>query len=200
VAVMWDNKTAVRILLEPQHKVCGLCGNFDGDAQNDFTTQGQLVVSSPLDFANSWKVSSTCPDAEENIDPCTVTPHRHHWAKVMCSIIIGDTFKDCHDKVPPMPFYDNCVKDSCACDTGGDCECFCTAVAAYAQTCNEAGVCVSWRSPELCPVFCDYYNHHNECMWHYHPCHKLPTCLYPNGVHLNQIPNLEGRRLNRVSL
>lgn len=48
------------------------------------------------------------------------------------------------------PYFDNCVKDSCSCDTGGDCECFCTAVAAYAQACNEAGVCVAWRTPEIC--------------------------------------------------
>lgn len=82
-----------------QGDVCGLCGNFDGDAQNDFTTQSQLVVSSPLEFANSWKVSSTCPDVEENVDPCVVTPNRHHWAKMMCSIIIGHTFTDCHHKV-----------------------------------------------------------------------------------------------------
>lgn len=53
-------------------------------------------------------------------------------------------------QVAYQPFYENCVKDSCACDSGGDCECFCTAVAAYAQACNEAGVCVAWRTPEIC--------------------------------------------------
>lgn len=53
-------------------------------------------------------------------------------------------------QVDPLPFHDNCVKDSCACDTGGDCECFCTAVAAYAQACSEAGICVSWRTPDIC--------------------------------------------------
>ena len=53
-------------------------------------------------------------------------------------------------QVNPIPFYENCVKDSCACDSGGDCECFCTAVAAYAQACNEVSVCVAWRTPEIC--------------------------------------------------
>lgn len=82
-----------------QGEVCGLCGNFDGDGQNDFTTQGQMVVSNPLEFGNSWKVSSTCPDVEENVDACEAAPQRHHWAKIMCSIITGTTFKDCHHKV-----------------------------------------------------------------------------------------------------
>ncbi|XP_047195738.1 mucin-2 [Hippoglossus stenolepis] len=196
VAVMWDRKTTVRILLEPQHsgKVCGLCGDFDGDVQNDFTTQGQLEVSTPTEFANSWKVHSSCPDAETSVDPCKATPNRHHWAKSMCSIITGPTFRGCHNKVNPLPFYENCVKDSCACDTGGDCECFCTAVAAYAQACNEAEVCIAWRTPDICPVFCDYYNNPDDCKWHYNPCHKpcYKTCLNPEGNCTNPIPNLEG--------
>ncbi|XP_029378516.1 mucin-2-like isoform X2 [Echeneis naucrates] len=196
LAVMWDRRTTVRIFLETQHsgEVCGLCGNFDGDGENDFTTQGQLVVSSATEFANSWKLSSSCPDAEANVDPCVLKPHRHHWAKMMCSIITSDTFKDCRSLVDPLPFHDNCVKDSCSCDTGGDCECFCTAVAAYAQACSEAGVCVSWRTPEICPVFCDYYNSPGDCQWHYHPCHKpiYKTCLNPDGIILNPLPELEG--------
>ncbi|XP_040927175.1 mucin-2-like isoform X2 [Betta splendens] len=193
LVVMWDRKTTVRILLEPQHSgdVCGLCGDFDGDGQNDFTTQGQLAVSGLLEFANSWKVSSSCPDVEINSDPCVATPSRHHWAKMMCSIITGDVFKECHVKVDPLPFHDNCVRDSCACDTGGDCECFCTAVAAYAQACNEAGVCVAWRSPDICPVFCDYYNNRNECIWHYNPCKTCyKTCYNQNCT--NHLPSLEG--------
>ncbi|CAN9499392.1 unnamed protein product [Ophioblennius macclurei] len=197
VAVMWDGKTSVRIQMEPLHsgEVCGLCGNFDGDAQNDFTTRGNMVISNLLEFSNSWKLSSTCPDAEGHTSPCEEKPHRHHWAKMMCNIITSETFKACHKKVDPAPFYDNCVRDSCACDTGGDCECLCTAIAAYAQACNEAKVCVSWRTPDICPVFCDYYNSPEECKWHYNPCHTAcyKTCLNPER-NLHQ-PSSNSRRL-----
>ncbi|XP_061532007.1 mucin-2 [Phycodurus eques] len=196
MAVMWDRKTTVRILLEPHHsgEVCGLCGDFNGNEHNDFTTQGQLLVTNVLEFANSWKTSSNCPNVEANVDPCTVAPNRHHWSKMMCSIITGETFKACHNTVDPLPFHENCVKDSCACDTGGDCECFCTAVAAYAQACNEAGVCVAWRTPDICPVYCDYYNNPHECRWHYNPCHQpcYKTCLNLEGICSNPLPNLEG--------
>ena len=37
-----------------------------------------------------------------------------------------------------------------SCDQGGDCECLCTAIAAFAEACNEAGVEVYWRSQKLC--------------------------------------------------
>lgn len=50
----------------------------------------------------------------------------------------------------PKPFYEACVHDSCSCDTGGDCECFCSAVASYAQECTKEGACVFWRTPDLC--------------------------------------------------
>ncbi|XP_035518766.1 mucin-2-like [Morone saxatilis] len=196
LTVILDKKTTVRILLDPKHsgEVCGLCGNFDGNGQNDFTTNGQLTVSNQLEFANSWKVSSSCLDVDVNVDPCVERNNRHTWAKKKCSIITGDTFKDCHKKVDYHTFHDNCIKDSCACDTGGDCECFCTAVAAYAQACIEAGVCIAWRTPEICSVFCDYYNSPEECKWHYHSCHTpcYKTCLNPQGMCSNHIPNLEG--------
>uniref|UniRef100_A0A8C5H0H0 Mucin-2-like n=1 Tax=Gouania willdenowi TaxID=441366 RepID=A0A8C5H0H0_GOUWI len=185
VGVIWDRKTTVRIVLEPQHsgEVCGLCGNFDGDAQNDFMTQNNIVVNNALEFGNSWKLSSTCPDVTEYENPCDASPNRQHWAKQMCSIITGPAFIECKKRVDPLPFYENCVKDSCACDSGGDCDCFCTAVAAYAQACNEARVCVAWRTPEICPIFCDYYNKPGECQWHYKECHPpcFETCLYPDG-------------------
>ncbi|XP_030646377.1 mucin-2-like [Chanos chanos] len=195
LTVLWDRKTAVHIILQPQYmgEVCGLCGNFNGNGKDDFTTPAHLLVTDVLEFANSWKDSSGCPNMRMVVDPCSQNPNRLTWAKMQCSIITGKTFQDCHSMVDPAPYYDNCVTDSCACDSGGDCECFCTAVAAYAQACNDAGVCVAWRTPEICPVYCDYYNEQFECIWHYSPCHTpcYKTCYYPEGVCTSPIPNLE---------
>lgn len=49
LTVFWDRRTNVYIELSPNSnfwgKVCGLCGNFDGDTSNDFITrQGKSVV------------------------------------------------------------------------------------------------------------------------------------------------------------
>ncbi|XP_070985515.1 mucin-5B-like [Oncorhynchus clarkii lewisi] len=194
--LMWDRKTSMFIKLNPQFKghVCGLCGNYDGNANNDFTTRSQAVVVNPLDFGNSWKVSASCPDAKNKRSPCTANPYRQSWSQKQCSIIQSNVFTDCHSKVDPSPFYDACVTDSCACDSGGDCECFCTAVAAYAEACNEAGACIAWRSPQICPLFCDYYNPPGECEWHYKACGAqcMKTCRNPSGSCSTQIPPLEG--------
>ncbi|KFQ29873.1 hypothetical protein N331_02861, partial [Merops nubicus] len=160
VILMWDGKTSIFIKLTPSFKghVCGLCGNYDGNGNNDFTTRSQSVVGNVLEFANSWKVSSSCPNANGTKDPCTANPYRKAWAQKQCSIITSEVFAKCHSQIEPNEYYQACVDDACACDTGGDCECFCTAVAAYAQACNELDICISWRTPSICPLFCDYYN------------------------------------------
>ncbi|XP_068963370.1 mucin-2 [Petaurus breviceps papuanus] len=197
IIVIWDKRTTVFIKLAPSFKgtVCGLCGNFDDRSSNDFTTRDHMIVTSVLDFGNSWKEAHTCPDVDQTFEPCTVNPHRESWAEKQCSILKSQVFSVCHSKVDPAPFYDACVHDSCSCDTGGDCECFCSAVASYAQECTKEGACVFWRSPDLCPIFCDYYNPPHECEWHYEPCgnRSFETCRTINNIHSNiSVSYLEG--------
>ncbi|XP_015252018.1 PREDICTED: mucin-5AC-like [Cyprinodon variegatus] len=196
LVVTWDKKTSLFISLSPkfQGQVCGLCGNYDGNSKNDFKTRSQETVTDVLEFGNSWKVSSSCSNAQLPSDPCASNRYRAAWSQKQCSIITSGQFKKCHSKVDPGPYYDSCVRDSCACDTGGDCECFCTAVAAYAKACNAAGACIRWRTPKMCPIFCDYYNSDGGCEWHYKPCGAdcMKTCRNPSGDCSKLINNMEG--------
>ncbi|XP_068115920.1 mucin-2-like [Hyperolius riggenbachi] len=194
--LMWDRKTSIFIKLSKdfEGKVCGLCGNYDGKEKNDFTTRSQSVVENVAEFGNSWKIYQSCPDASPATDTCTSNPYRKAWAQKQCSIINSDVFSACHSQVDRSKYYEACVTDACACDSGGDCECFCTAVAAYAQACGEANICVSWRTPSICPLFCDYYNPKGECEWHYKPCGVpcLKTCRNPTGKCMHELSGLEG--------
>ncbi|XP_039080944.1 mucin-5AC [Hyaena hyaena] len=196
LVLLWDRKTTIFLKLSPEFKgrVCGLCGNFDDNAVNDFTTRSQSVVGNALEFGNSWKFSPSCPDAPAPRDPCTANPYRKSWAQKQCSILTSATFAACHAHVEPAKYYEACVGDACACDSGGDCECLCTAVAAYAQACHDVGVCVSWRTPDICPLFCDYYNREGQCEWHYRPCGApcMRTCRNPSGRCLHDLRGLEG--------
>ncbi|KAJ1178594.1 hypothetical protein NDU88_003839 [Pleurodeles waltl] len=195
VTVIWDQRTTVKVMLEASFMgfVCGLCGDFDGRASNDFTTLGQSLESNAQNFGNSWKVFNSCPNAVMS-SPCSSNPYREVWAQRYCSIIRSNVFQACHVMVNPVQYYDSCVSDSCSCDSGGDCECFCTAVAAYAQACSEVGLCVDWRTPEICPMFCDYYNPEGECSWHYKPCGFpcLKTCKNPRELCTDSTYTLEG--------
>uniref|UniRef100_A0A3Q2DBH1 Mucin-5AC-like n=1 Tax=Cyprinodon variegatus TaxID=28743 RepID=A0A3Q2DBH1_CYPVA len=202
LVVTWDKKTSLFISLSPkfQGQVCGLCGNYDGNSKNDFKTRSQETVTDVLEFGNSWKVSSSCSNAQLPSDPCASNRYRAAWSQKQCSIITSGQFKKCHSKVDPGPYYDSCVRDSCACDTGGDCECFCTAVAAYAKACNAAGACIRWRTPKMCPIFCDYYNSDGGCEWHYKPCGAdcMKTCRNPSGDCSKLINNMEGKHLFKL--
>ncbi|XP_061772628.1 mucin-2 [Nerophis ophidion] len=196
LVLIWNKKTTVMIKLSStfKGKVCGLCGNYDGSVKNDFTTRNKEVVVDAFKFGNSWKVSPSCPNTNALRNPCVLYSNRQAWALKHCSIIKSEIFDACHSMVDPHNYYDACVKDTCACNTGGDCECFCSTVAAYAAACNKAGACIKWRTPTICPVFCDYYNPEGECEWHYEPCGKpcMETCRNPSGQCYTQIPPLEG--------
>lgn len=65
----------VRLAAHLRGRVGGLCGNFDGDAENDFTTRQGIMESTAELFGNSWKVSPSCPDVVEQDlrDPCVVS-------------------------------------------------------------------------------------------------------------------------------
>ncbi|XP_050959098.1 mucin-2-like [Labeo rohita] len=195
LTIMWNRKTTVYIILQPQHMgdVCGLCGNFNENGKDDLTTQGNLMTTDIKEFVNSWTVLNKCLDKNTYFYPCMNT--QNDRLKFKCNIIKGVKFQNCHNKVDPTPYFDSCVGDLFTCDPDGNCECYCTAVAAYAQACNKAGICVDWRTPDICPVYCEYYNkRRDDCTWHYSPC-KTPcykTCLYPDGICNNTLPNLEG--------
>uniref|UniRef100_A0A3B3QBA9 VWFD domain-containing protein n=1 Tax=Paramormyrops kingsleyae TaxID=1676925 RepID=A0A3B3QBA9_9TELE len=98
---MWDRKTSIFIKLSPAYKgqVCGLCGNYDGNRNNDFITRSQLVVVDPIEFGNSWAVSSNNLNDTSNNDPCSTNPYRKSWAQKQCSIINSNVFTACHSKV-----------------------------------------------------------------------------------------------------
>ncbi|XP_037703402.1 mucin-19-like, partial [Choloepus didactylus] len=172
ITLIWDKNTRVSVILDPRWngKVCGLCGNNNGDLKDDFTTRYSSVAAGTLEFGNSWKTSQECSDTVDQTFPCDSNPYCKAWAVRKCEIIRDSTFRDCHNKVDPNAYYDACIEEACACDMEGKYLGFCTAVAMYAEACSAVGVCVPWRKPNLCPVYCDYYNEPGEYSWHYEPC------------------------------
>ncbi|XP_068091514.1 SCO-spondin-like isoform X2 [Hyperolius riggenbachi] len=151
--------TRVYVKLDPsfQGQVSGLCGNFDGDTENDFTSRQGIIEPTADLFGNSWRMSLLCPEvySDDFEHPCTENSHRVTWARKSCGVLMQPAFAPCHQEVPCQQFYDWCVYDACGCDSGGDCECLCTAIATYVEECNQRGIYLRWRSQDLCPMQCD---------------------------------------------
>lgn len=57
-------------------RMCGLCGNYDGNQGDDFLTPSGMVESLLEDFGNSWKLNADCQDLlKQDSDPCNLNPH-----------------------------------------------------------------------------------------------------------------------------
>ncbi|TSK13160.1 Solute carrier organic anion transporter family member 1C1 [Bagarius yarrelli] len=190
--IIWDKQTKIKIELQAywNGKVRGLCGDFDGKLMNDLLTSSSTVVFSTLEFGNSWKTAvPPCSDVTEELFPCERHSYCAAWAQRRCMILHSDTFKACHLKVDPTPYYQACVLESCSCDFEGKFLGFCTTVATYADACTTQNVCIKWRTPDLCPVYCDYYNEEGQYSWHYEACpRQFKTCGKKNKF----LGNLEG--------
>ncbi|XP_036621226.1 mucin-6 [Trichosurus vulpecula] len=202
LTLIWNKHMSVfiKVFRDSQDPLCGLCGNYNGNMKDDFEARSKYVASSELEFVNSWKENPLCGDISFVVEPCLQNPYRKAWAEKKCAIINSNTFSACHSKVYRIPYYDACVRDACGCDSGGDCECMCDAVAAYAKACLDVGVCVDWRAPDFCPLYCDFFNTHKlidgdgsyqytreaNCTWHYQPC------LCPFQSQSNKYINIEG--------
>ncbi|XP_075273975.1 zonadhesin-like [Opisthocomus hoazin] len=89
---------------------------------------------------------------EEQCDPALESEAKKNTA---CGMITDPTgvFKDCHTKVPPENFFENCVYDMCY--TDGQATSLCYELQAYAESCINAGICIEWRNTTLCRECCD---------------------------------------------
>ncbi|RXM32776.1 Otogelin-like protein [Acipenser ruthenus] len=151
ITILWDKKTTVHIQAGPEWKglLTGMCGNFDKNTVNDMTTASNMEVSNAQALGDSWALGQ-CESDYVVKRPCEGDLIRQPYAKRECAILYSDAFASCHNVVDVTWFYKNCLTDTCNCNRGGDCECLCTSIAAYAHKCCQQGVAVNWRSPTVC--------------------------------------------------
>uniref|UniRef100_A0A2K6T6R5 Kielin cysteine rich BMP regulator n=1 Tax=Saimiri boliviensis boliviensis TaxID=39432 RepID=A0A2K6T6R5_SAIBB len=157
--VLWDGQSQVEVSVPGsyQGRTCGLCGNFNGFAQDDLQSpEGQLLPTEAA-FGNSWQVSERMGpgqpcSAGQEVDPCRAAGYRvRREANARCGVLKSSPFSRCHAVVPPEPFFAACVYDLCACGPGSSADaCLCDALEAYATHCRQAGVTPTWRGPTLC--------------------------------------------------
>uniref|UniRef100_H3DPH1 Otogelin like n=1 Tax=Tetraodon nigroviridis TaxID=99883 RepID=H3DPH1_TETNG len=159
LTILWDHKTTVHITAGPRWKglLTGLCGNFDSVTVNDMTTSSHMEVNNAQTFGDSWALGQ-CESDYVVERPCEGDLGRQPYAKRECALLYSDVFAPCHNVVDVAWFYRNCLTDTCNCNRGGDCECLCTSIAAYAHKCCQQGITIQWRSPSVCPYDCEYYN------------------------------------------
>ena len=71
----------------------------------------------------------------------------HHPEGPLLQPLMGSAcrvFAGCHSLIPPGPYFNACVSDSCWPGRGR--EVLCQSLEAYAELCRSRGVCPDWRN------------------------------------------------------
>ncbi|NP_001265809.1 von Willebrand factor precursor [Oryzias latipes] len=192
ISLSWDRGTRLLVHISAAYRgrVCGLCGNFDGNVNNDFMSSNNQLEVDSSHFGNSWKVIPSCADVTQIPLPCSDNIMKLVTVEQSCRLMSGPLFKECNTQVDAEPYVEMCVEAACSCPSVGDCACFCDVVAAYAQACSERGISISWRSNDLCPMSCEELNPkisgvgEELCQWRYNTCGPACpiTCQHPEPL------------------
>ncbi|CAI9601661.1 unnamed protein product [Staurois parvus] len=184
VSVRFDGNHRVVITIpgEYANKVCGICGNFNGNQTDDFLSPGGELEPDSNSLGNSWRVDNdiSCTSGSEHEPSCTVDEKNTISSNSFCGIITNKNgaFKECHEVINPLIYFNNCVYDLC--ELNLDPDTLCDSLQSYAQSCQSHGVRIGpWRNDFFCPLKCSPNSHYEQC-----GIACPPTCVNP-GAQLN---------------
>ncbi|XP_074710546.1 IgGFc-binding protein-like [Strix uralensis] len=167
--VSFDWYSYARVLLPEAYAgaVCGLCGNANGDADDDFVTRDGKRAADEIQLANSWKVGDVPGCSAGCVGDCPVCNEEQkqpYRGDNYCGVIArsGGPFRACHQAINPTPFLEDCAFD--ACHYKGHRDTLCKAIAAYVTECQSRGIAVEpWRTPSFCGPSCPRHSHYELC-------------------------------------
>ncbi|KAH1179863.1 hypothetical protein KIL84_005913 [Mauremys mutica] len=177
--VRYDSDWALIVTLASSYfgSTCGLCGNFNGDTDDEETLSNGTKASSVLAWLDSWRVEDSDPSCRDSCQGkcpvCEESKRQLYGGDSHCGGISkapGGPFRECHPRVSPDEFFHSCVYNVCL--NEGDKSILCQALEAYADACREHGVTVyDWRTPSGC-------GEHSILTLN---CREKETCRIKNG-------------------
>ncbi|KAI8485101.1 hypothetical protein Bbelb_372070 [Branchiostoma belcheri] len=182
--VIYDGWQLVQVTLPSTDylgAVGGLCGNFNGDPDDDLEMPDGNQAATVNDFVNSWLTAdqdpaSCVPPDVDPLDGCDTDA-----AGNRCALLLDEDgpFANGFDTIDNLPFYEACVRDLCVYSDVPDDTVLCFEFAAYAAILSEAQVVLPpWRSETLCPLMCGENEHYDPQA---SPCTR--TCAEPDPGH-----------------
>ncbi|XP_039259400.2 IgGFc-binding protein-like isoform X1 [Styela clava] len=125
LVVRWDGIDRLRVMAwaKLKNKVEGLCGDFDDNPENDFTTPRGKLEPEADKFVRHWKINEfseeSCfldpPPGTLNSSVVDNCERFSEYNKICSQLVNPDgSWKACHDRVAPESFYNDCIFDLCA--------------------------------------------------------------------------------------
>lgn len=154
VTFNWESAVFVTLPSSYKGAVCGLCGNYNGISQDDLTPRNGNKPVKPTEFGTSWRVAEIpgCVEGCKGVCPnCDITEKVQYEKKEFCGMISDPKgpFRECHAKLDPAGYFQDCVYDVCL--YKGRKDVLCQAITSYTSACQGVGATVySWRTSQFC--------------------------------------------------
>uniref|UniRef100_A0A8C1I2T9 Alpha-tectorin n=1 Tax=Cyprinus carpio carpio TaxID=630221 RepID=A0A8C1I2T9_CYPCA len=164
-SVNYGGSWTVNIIVPANYSgvTCGLCGNFNGQRNDDFMTPSGALVHSADQFGASWKVEDELPCNDGCGNNCPLCQDQTS-ARSLCDIIRSSEgpFSFCHVYVDPQAYFDDCVFDVCL--SGNRNDVLCRSIQTYASACqSNNAVIYPWRESASCVTTCPENSHYELC-------------------------------------
>ncbi|XP_066575341.1 IgGFc-binding protein [Amia ocellicauda] len=167
----WEHYLVVTVPGSFAGKVCGMCGNFNGQPGDDFITPSGSQAPNAVDFGKSWKVNNVLgddlcwDDCQGQCERCEHSFIKRWEGELFCGLltrIVDGPFRNCHSVLDPKIYLDNCVYDVCM--AGGYRKFLCRALESYADICQRNGITIyDWRIVANCPATCPENSYYELC-------------------------------------
>lgn len=131
--------------------LCGLCGNFNADPEDDLMLDDDDDETDVLHAIRYWQIGNEnhCVDSPITTSGCTLQDVALYGGRDFCGRLLdtGGAFQGCHKVVDPQDFYDSCLHDLCY----NNQTTLCQILSSYVTVCQEMGAIVDeWRASNFC--------------------------------------------------
>eukprot|EP00072_Mus_musculus_P074533 XP_017176296.1 PREDICTED: zonadhesin isoform X5 [Mus musculus] len=182
-----NNFLDVKIPASSNGKVCGVCGNFNGEEEDELMTPSGELAEDEQEFMNSWKDKSMDPNCQkiegqnlqveqQEIMNGKCRPIDFEKAQANCQTALqGPAWAHCSSRVPIKPFLLKCMNSFC--EFRELFRALCDSLQSFEDACQNQGLKPPiWRNSSFCPLECPAHSHYTNCL---PSC--PPSCLDPDS-------------------
>ncbi|XP_046945500.1 zonadhesin [Lynx rufus] len=188
VQVKFDGKDFFEVQLPAAYyqKVCGLCGNFNGEEEDDLMMPNDELAQNDAEFVESWQDKESHPNCQKEsqetqaiqLENLNIGCRRDDLVRAQerCQAAFQTpAWTECATYVFLKPFLLKCVHNLC--QFGGLRHALCGSLENFAAACQARGLQPPiWRNSSFCPLECPIHTQYSSCV---PSC--LPSCVDPSG-------------------